>query len=69
VYELHPIYHGHENRLGHTRSYSYVMYVKWKLTSICFAIVLVSAHDRCTVCAEHTMGMEMILGTPDGTPR
>jgi hypothetical protein len=22
----------------------------------------------CTICAECTMGMEMILGTPDGTP-
>jgi hypothetical protein len=27
------------------------------------------AQDRCTVCAECTMGMEIILGTPDGTPR
>jgi hypothetical protein len=62
VYELHPIYHKHGNRFGHTRSYSYVMYVKWKLTSICFEIVLVSAHDRCTVCAESTMVMEMIFG-------
>jgi hypothetical protein len=25
--------------------------------------------DRCTVCAECTTGMEMALGTPDGTPR
>jgi hypothetical protein len=24
--------------------------------------------DRCMVCAEYTMGMEMALGTPDGTP-
>ena len=32
-------------------------------------IVLISAQDRCTVCAECTTGMEIILGTPDGTPR
>ena len=30
--------------------------------------VLVSAQDRCMVCAECTSGMEIILGTPDGTP-
>ena len=24
--------------------------------------------DRCTVCVERTIGMEIILGTPDGTP-
>ena len=25
--------------------------------------------DRCMVCAEHTIGSEIILGTPDGTLR
>jgi hypothetical protein len=25
--------------------------------------------DRCTVCDECTTGMEIALGTPDGTPR
>jgi hypothetical protein len=25
--------------------------------------------DRCMVCPEHTIGLEIILGTPDGTPR
>jgi hypothetical protein len=25
--------------------------------------------DRCTVCAERTIGLEIILDTPDGTPR
>jgi hypothetical protein len=34
-----------------------------------FEIVLICAQDRCTVCAECTTGMEIILGTPDGTPR
>jgi hypothetical protein len=69
VYGLHPMYHGHGNCFGHTRSYSYVMYVKWKLISVCLAIVLVEPQDRCTVCAECTTGMEMILSTPDGSPR
>ena len=25
--------------------------------------------DRCTVCAEHTIGSEIVLDAPDGTPR
>jgi hypothetical protein len=25
--------------------------------------------DRCTVCAEHTIGSKIILGAPDVTPR
>ena len=25
-------------------------------------------HDSSTVCAERTIGLEIILGTPDGTP-
>jgi hypothetical protein len=32
-------------------------------------IVLVSLQDRCTVCAKRTIGWEIILNTPDGTPR
>jgi hypothetical protein len=31
--------------------------------------VLVSVQDWCTVCAKHTIGSEVILDTPDGTPR
>ena len=25
--------------------------------------------DRCTVCVEHTIGSEIVLDGPDGTPR
>jgi hypothetical protein len=32
-----------------------------------FETVLILTQDRCTVCAEHTMGLEIILDTPDGT--
>ena len=45
------------------------MRLKWKLVSICLEIVLILTQDRCNVCAEHTIGSEVILDTPDGTPR
>jgi hypothetical protein len=32
-------------------------------------IVLILKQDRCTVSAEHTIGAEIILDTPDETPR
>jgi hypothetical protein len=34
-----------------------------------FGVVLVLAQDRCTVCADHIMGLEMVLDTPNGTPK
>ena len=39
------------------------------LISVCLEIVLVLVQDRCTVCAKRTIGSEIILATPDGTPR
>ena len=32
-------------------------------------IVLILTQDRCTVCVKRTIGSEIILGAPDGTPR
>jgi hypothetical protein len=32
-------------------------------------IVLIMSQDRCMVCAERTRGLEMVLDTPDGSPR
>ena len=43
------------------------MWVKWKLVLIHLEIVLITTQDRCTVCAKCTIGLEIILGTPDGT--
>jgi hypothetical protein len=43
--------------------------VKCKLVLIHLEIVLISMQDRCTVCTEHPIGLEIVLGTPDGTPR
>jgi hypothetical protein len=33
-----------------------------------FGDSLISVLDRCMVCAEYTTGMEIIMGTTDGTP-
>ena len=38
----------------------------------CFSpleIVLTSMQDRCMVCAKRTIGLEIRLDAPDGTPR
>jgi hypothetical protein len=114
VLGLRRTYHGPGNHLGHTRWYSLVTWVKWKLVSVrleiglisaqdrymvcaeCtttkksflahpmvllgdvgpvearfgpFKVVLISALDGCTVCVECSTGMEIILGTSDGTPK
>ena len=37
--------------------------------SVRLEIVLVLVQDRCTVCAKRTIGSDMILDAPDGTPR
>ena len=44
------------------------MLVKWKLLLVHLEIVLITTQDRCTVCVERTIGMEIISGTPDGSP-
>jgi hypothetical protein len=39
------------------------------LVLVCLETVFVSVQDRCTVCAKCTIGSEIILDAPDGTPR
>ena len=58
------IYH-----LGCTRWYSSVMKLNWKLVLVRLEIVLILMQDRCTVCTERTIGSEIVLDPPDGTPR
>ena len=36
----------------------------WNLILICLEIVLVLVQNRCMVCAEHTIGSEIILDAP-----
>jgi hypothetical protein len=45
------------------------MWVMWNLISDRLEIVLVSVQDRCTVCAKCTIGSDIVLDTPNGTPR
>jgi hypothetical protein len=42
------------------------MRLKWKLVSIHLVIVLILTQDRCTVCAEHTIGSKIGLYALDG---
>jgi hypothetical protein len=37
------------------------MRLKWKLVSVHLEIVLILTQDRCTVYAEHTIGLEIIF--------
>jgi hypothetical protein len=43
-------------------------WVIWNLISVYFETLLASVQDRCTVCAKYTIGSEIILDAPDGTP-
>ena len=43
--------------------------VMWNLIFIRLETVLVSVQDRCMVCAERTIGSEVVLDAPDETPR
>jgi hypothetical protein len=45
------------------------MWVLWNLVLDRLDKELVSVQDRCTVCVKRTIGSEIILDAPDGTPR
>jgi hypothetical protein len=45
------------------------MRLNWKLILVQLEIVLIFMQDRCRVCAECTIGLEIVLDTRDGTPR
>ena len=45
------------------------MWVMWNLISTRLEIVLVLVQDRCKDCAKRTIGSEIVLDAPDGTPR
>jgi hypothetical protein len=39
------------------------------LVLVCVEIVLILMQERCTVCVERTIGLEIVLDASDGTPR
>jgi hypothetical protein len=45
------------------------MWVVWNLVLVHLDTVLVLVQDRCKVCNERTIGIEIILDALDGTPR
>ena len=40
--------------------------LNWKLVSVRLQIVLILTQDWYTVCAEHTIHLEIVLDAPDG---
>jgi hypothetical protein len=68
VHSLHRTYYGLRNRFGCTRWNSYVTWIMWNIVSVRLEMVFVLTQDRCTVCAKHTIGSEIILDAPDGSP-
>ena len=45
------------------------MRLKWKLDSVRLERVLILMQDRCMVCVDCTIGLEIILDANDRTPR
>jgi hypothetical protein len=43
--------------------------LKWKLILVRYEIVLILTQDRCTVCAKHAIGSEIILDATGVNPR
>jgi hypothetical protein len=75
---LSQMYHRLGNRYGCTRRNCKVTLVMWNLISVRLETVLLSVRldiveimlqDRCMFCVECTIGFEIILDPPDGTPR
>jgi hypothetical protein len=44
------------------------MWLMWNLILVYSEMVLLSEQDRCMVCAKRTIGSEIIVDAPDGTP-
>ena len=43
--------------------------IKWKLVSVRLEILLFLTQDRCTICAERTIGSNIVFDAPDVSPR
>ena len=69
MHGLHQTYNRLRNHFGRSQWYFKVTRLKWKLDSVNLEIVLILTQDKCTVCAERTIGSKIILDAPNGTSR
>jgi hypothetical protein len=67
VHGLCRTYHRLIYSFGCTQWNSIVTWVVWNPILARLDIVLVSVQDKCTVCTEHAIGIEIILDAPDRT--
>jgi hypothetical protein len=44
------------------------MWLMWNLILVHSMTVLLLEQDKCTVCANRTIGLEIVLDTPDALP-
>jgi hypothetical protein len=69
VHGLRREFHRLEIFFGRTRWNSSMTWVIWNLVSVCLEMELVSVQYSVTVCTKCTIGSEIVLDTPEGTPR
>ena len=69
MHGLHGTYHMLRNQFGQTRWNYYMKCIIWNLALVQLEIVLVLVQDSCMVCAQCTIGSEIVVVVPDGTPR
>jgi hypothetical protein len=60
VHGLRQTYRWLRNHFGCNQSYSKVTRLKWKLDLVHLEIVLILTQNRCSVCAERTIGSEIV---------
>ena len=68
VHGLCLMQHCLRNHFGSTYWY-FGEEAQWKLGLICLEIVQILMQDRCIICKEHTICLEINLDAPNGTPR
>jgi len=68
VHGLRLMHHSLRNHFGSTCWY-FGEEAHWKLGLICLEIVQILMQDRCIICKEHTICLEINLDAPNGTPR
>ena len=68
VHGVRLMHHSLRNHFGSTCWY-FGEEAQWKLDLICLEIVQILMQDRCMICMEHTICLEINLDAPNGTPR